>query len=389
MPAMNATPYPVYNEDITAAKGCYVYDGSGRRWADMEAGVWCAALGHGHEAVNQALVLQLEQVAHSGYRASQPVVRRAAQSLLDILGMGAGQCVFLSSGSEAVELAVQAAMRMAPEDKPHVLCLQDFFLSSYGQSASRPDARWISLPMPGETGWQEAIDRLPFDRIGVFAFEPGNASGTVRLPGREAIREIVRRVRGAGGLVVADEVTTGMGRTGKWFGFEHYGFTPDIVACGKGLGNGYPVSAVALGEGLAERLLATGFRYAQSHQNDPLGCAVVQAVIGAMQAEDVLRRAAEMGAYFLAGLEGLAARHPLIAQVRGRGLMLAVELAEGAPLEAIHRQLYERGYVAGMNLPRNVLRAYPPLVVEKETVDGFLDAMAWALENHKNGQCFS
>jgi len=87
---------------------------------------------------------------------------------------------------------------------------------------------------------------------------------------------MAQRVKQADGLIVANEVTTGMGRTGKWFGFQHYDIRPDIVCLGKGLGNGYPVSAVAMGQSIAEKSENSGFRYAQSHQNDPLGCAVAK-----------------------------------------------------------------------------------------------------------------
>ena len=102
-------------------------------------------------------------------------------------------------------------------------------------------------------------------------------------------------VQQAGGLVMVNEITTGMGRTGKWFGFQHYDIQPDIVALGKGLGNGYPVSAVAMSKEVAEKLETSGLRYAQSHQNDPLGCAVAGEVIRIMLKEDWVERGSGAG----------------------------------------------------------------------------------------------
>ena len=147
------------------------------------------------------------------------------------------------------------------------------------------------------------LKEIPFDKIGAFVFEPGGSGiGFVHFPPRPLVEAIAGRVRASGGLIVANEITTGIGRTGKWFGFQHYDIQPDIVALGKGLGNGYPVSAVAVREETAEKLERGGFHYVQSHQNDPLGCAIAREVIAALHEEKLIERGAELGAYFLEGL---------------------------------------------------------------------------------------
>ncbi len=117
---------------------------------------------------------------------------------------------------------------------------------------------------------------MPFEDIAGLIFEPGSASGLVKFPPHGLVQTLVGIIRQRGGLLVVDEVTTGLGRTGAWYGFEHYALQPDIVALGKALGNGYPVSAVAMTHDLADRLEQDGFHYVQSHQNDPLGCAIVR-----------------------------------------------------------------------------------------------------------------
>jgi acetylornithine aminotransferase len=179
-------------------------------------------------------------------------------------------------------------------------------------------------------------------------------------------------------LVVVDEVTTGMGRTGAWYGFEHYGLRPDVVALGKGLGNGYPVSAVAMTGDVALTLEESGFHYAQSHQNDPLGCAVTREVIRVLREEGLVERSERVGRRFLGELERLAERHDAIAEVRGRGLMIAMELVsdgEGLAALPVYHALLERGFIVGCKPAANLLRFYPPLIIGEEEIAGLVAAL--------------
>jgi acetylornithine/N-succinyldiaminopimelate aminotransferase len=190
----------------------------------------------------------------------------------------------------------------------------------------------------------------------------------------------VTAVREAGGLVVVDEVTTGFGRTGEWFGFQRYGVVPDIVAVGKGAGNGYPVSAATVSAETATRVDASEFRYAQSHQNDPLAAAVSAAVIGAMESEEVLVQAAERSTQLFAGLREIAAGSRAIAEIRGVGLMRAVEFANHTSAVDIQTQLREQGLLVGVHALTTMIRLYPPLVVSQRQLDEFLGALARRLD---------
>jgi len=177
-----------------------------------------------------------------------------------------------------------------------------------------------------------------------------------------------------GGLLVVNEITTGMGRTGRWFGFEHYGLTPDLVAVGKGLGNGYPVSAVAISAAVAARLEALGFRYVQSHQNDPLGAVVAKEVIAEMGEGDWVGRGAALGQWFLRQLQELATKHPAIKEVRGRGMLFGLVLRSDARPSAIdlHRRLFERGFLLNVIPAGNLLRLDPALTIKEEQLAAFL-----------------
>lgn len=148
----------------------------------------------------------------------------------------------------------------------------------------------------------------------------------MKFPPKQLVHAIAERVKQAGGLLMANEITTGMGRTGRWFGFQHYDIQPDIVALGKGLGNGYPVSAVAMRQDIAEKLEAGGFHYAQSHQNDPLGCAVAQEVIAVLREGNWVERGNNVGGEFLERLKQSAEKHGMVKEARGRGMLLGLEL---------------------------------------------------------------
>ena len=379
---LRCSGYDLVVNDIVRAEGCRLFDASGRSYVDFEAGVWCAALGHNPPRLRDAIAAQLERIAHIGYRYTTEVVERAASDLFAVLEMEIGQCVFLSSGSEAVEFAVQAARSVS--DRPLALGFADVFLGSYGMIRTRPPDAWWQFDVFACDGCPDANDcdpacprlaEIPFERIGPFVFEPGCSSGLVRLPAAGPVREIARRIRAAGGLLVVNEVTAGMGRTGAWFGHQHYDLTPDLVAVGKGLGNGYPVSAIALTGEVARRLAEAGFRYAQSHQNDPLGCAVATEVIGALRDEELIERSRRVGAELLERLSGLAARHETIAELRGRGLMIAIELRCDVPAIEIYRELLDDGLIVGCKPAFHLLRLMPPLTLPDRDACLLVDAL--------------
>ena len=362
--------------DIVRAEGCYLYDTEGKRYVDLESGVWCASIGHGHPRVLRALVEQAARISHAGFGYTSPIVEETAQDVLSLLGFQGGRCVFLCSGSEAVEYGVRVAQAVV--DRPLLLTMTDSYFGAYGSAARKGEGEWFCFDWSRCAGgcgercphWAE----IPFDRIGGFLFEPGSSSGLVRFPPRGLIEAIVRSVTERNGLVLVNEVTTGIGRTGEWFGHQHYGFTPDIVAMGKGIGAGYPVSATAFAPRAAERC-PEPIKFAQSHQNDPLGAAVVREVLRVIREERLIERGREAGAALLAGLESIRSRNREIRQVRGRGLMVAVELVDDPNLTLttrVHRGLVQRGFIVGRRPGVNVLRLDPPLTIDLRDVEEFL-----------------
>lgn len=370
--------------DIVEAENCRLRDADGRTYVDLESGVWCTSIGHGHPRWQRVLAEQSARVAHAGFNYSNRVVEEAAREILTLPGLAGGRCVFLCSGSEAVEYGVRVAQSLL--HRPLMMTMSDSYFGAYGSASRRDESEWYSFDWrecagcahtgEGEEGCEHWA-AIPFDRIGGFLLEPGSSSGLVRFPPEPLVRSIVRRVREDGGLVLVNEVTTGMGRTGEWFGHQHYGFTPDLVALGKGLGNGYPVSVAAFGRELARRLGDRLVPYAQSHQNDPLGAALAREVIRVIRDEGLIERGREIGALLTSGLAAIQDRAPRVRDVRGRGLMVAVELDDDRQASftvRVQRELVRRGFILARRPGLNVLRLDPALTMERADIEGFLEA---------------
>jgi len=372
--------HDIVKTDMVRADGCLVYDERGRAYIDFEAGVWCANLGHGHPRILKVIRTQSQQLLHVGYRYTTQRAEEAASTVLETLGRRDGKCVFLSSGSEAVELALTIA-RWAT-GRHHGLSLSGAYLSAYGSAGVRTAEDWCTFDWeacedcPRRERCDPSCDRLrtiPFDSIAGFVFESGNMHGTVRFPPSGMVRQIADQLRRAGGLVVANEITTGMGRTGTWFGFEHYGLAPEIVALGKGLGNGYPVSAVAMSADAAKRVESTGVRYVQSHQNDPLACAVAREVIAVIRSESLVERSRRVGESFLDRIRRLASETAGVCEARGRGLMIVLEFCPDCLSAAsVYARLLREGFLVGLKEDANLIRFYPPLTIEEESIDRLL-----------------
>jgi acetylornithine/N-succinyldiaminopimelate aminotransferase len=381
--------HEVLLRDVVRAEGCYLYDSSGKRYVDLESGVWCISIGHGHPRIAKALAEQASRIVHNGFIYSTPIVEESAEHILGLLGFEGGRLVFLCSGSEAVEYGVRVS-RMISE-RPLLLTMADSYFGAYGSAWRRDTHEWFSFDWtacstcPEDRGCDSSCKHwkaIPFERIGGFLFEPGSSSGLVRFPPAKLIRRLADAVHHAGGLVQVNEVTTGIGRTGRWFGYEHYGISPDIVSMGKGIGNGYPVSVAAFRPGVIERLDGKPIMYAQSHQNDPLGAAVAREVTRLIQEENLVGRSADMGKKLMAALEGIKARRGSIREIRGRGLLVAVEMEDG-PEDSFTKKtlglLLHHGYVVAHRSGHHILRIDPPLTIDAGDIGAFLETFEGVL----------
>lgn len=360
---------------IVEACDCNLYDSQGKQYIDFESGDWAANLGHSHPKINEAIKKQVDIAIHDGLRFRNEASEQLAISLTEKMGMTGGKAAFVNSGSEAVNLGITLAKKLTGRKK--IVKIEGSFLASYGHGQISSDN---TLLLNVKSDDFDSMERIDLKEIAAFVFEPGSAHGLVRFPSNEFIEKVASAVKKSGGLLMANEVTTGMGRTGKWFGFQHYNYNPDIISVGKGLGNGYPVSGVIINETTSELFDQASFRYAQSHQNDPLGCSVGLAVISTFEEEDIINQSFEKGRYFLNGLIQLQRDFPdHVIDSRGRGLMLAVEFNSNSLAESLYLRLIDNGYLVGQK--ESVLRFMPPLVIDKKQIDQLFEALRDLLIN--------
>ncbi|MEW6226859.1 MAG: aspartate aminotransferase family protein [Bacillota bacterium] len=390
--------------DAVRAEGSRIFDAPGRKVLDMESGIWCAVLGHGHPRIVSAAKKQMDLVVHLGTRIVNSTVVSAAEELLSVCPMPGGRVVFLTSGSESVEFGIRAARQFT--NRPSICVIRGSYLGAFGMaghasgvepgkgvvSVDLPDCSWCRSqvdPPPCSSGeCRECLPELEgqLDSVAAFVLEPILVSGGIIVPPAGFVRKVAGLVKERGGLVMSDEVTCGFGRTGGWFGFQLFGLYPDIVAVGKGLGNGFPVSACIVKGEIEERLFSRNFRYVQSHQFDPFGCAVAREVIKVIKEEALIERGRSAAERLWAGLEGIRSRGPLISEMRGSGLLVGIELARKGELTREETcsqttdRLLERGILVGVNPKLGLIRLLPPLIISDGEIDFFMSEFEESLQ---------
>ncbi|WP_024334319.1 aminotransferase class III-fold pyridoxal phosphate-dependent enzyme [Desulfotignum balticum] len=371
------TGHEIKIPNIVKSEGLYLYDEKGKAYMDLESGVWCTSLGHSNAEINNIIKNQIELLMHAGFCYSNEILEKSAKSILDIAGLDNGKSVFLCSGSEAIEVSRQMAKHLT--EKNVSLTLHDSYLGAYSSIIDK-SRNWYLL------NWEqcktcpdkekcdlscEVLQKIPKD-VSEFIFEPGSSSGFVRFPPKALIGNIVKIVQDNGGKIIANEVTTGVGRTGKWFGYQHYDINPDFIAVGKGIGNGYPVSIALINESTARQLELNPFHYSQSHQNDPLGASIVHGVIKFIEENNLISKAESNGLLLHNHLESLV-DNEIIPEVRGRGLMLAVDIKNKEITYDIYSDLIEKGYILGNR--GSSFRIDPPLIITKTEIDEFIEVL--------------
>lgn len=396
---------PFQGITLVRGEGCTVWDAAGKPYLDLLSGTWCNVLGYGHPRWIEAVQHQASKLVHVGAPFQTEEVDKALSKLGEILPPALNRAVFLNTGSEAVELALKMARAATGADGIAVIEKNYYGATNYALALSEVGQSMPYLPQLGEVyrlpapicrrcpagrSWPcgdfaclDALQTLADERAGRIAtliYEPVMAGGGVIVPppGYEThLRELTTR---CGACLIAEEVTTGVGRTGRWFGFEHDGIVPDILVIGKIIGGGLPVSAVVTTEEVEARSRST-LIHVQSHQNDPFSGRIAATVISILQEERLVEQAAERGAYLLEGLKGLQSKHSSIWDVRGRGLMLGVELEQERASEgtAVCQRLLDAGFIVNYQPQTATLRLFPPYVISTPEIDRFLKAFNRAL----------
>ncbi|WP_321990770.1 aspartate aminotransferase family protein [Marispirochaeta aestuarii] len=366
---LNSTGYDLRYPNFVKAENCTLYDSEGNKYLDLESGVWCTSIGHCHPQITKIITEQSNKMIHTGYCYLNPIIDSTAAKILEITGIESGKCVFLNSGSEAVEYSIKIIKSFS--EKPYFLTMKNCYLSAYGISGERSNNDWIHFDWMND----DDIENLDFTQIAAFVFEPGSSLGLVNFPPASLVHKIVNKIRECGGYVITNEITTGVGRTGKWFGHQYYGFIPDIVAIGKGLGNGYPISCVAISKSVIERVDFSTFHHAQSHQNDPLGASVAGEVISVIDKNNLLQRAVKVGENIQNRINAIKEKYGIIKEVRGRGLMIAIEFENNDKYsfaDTINEILLQKNIILVKRPGYEVFRIDPALTIEHEQIEYFL-----------------
>lgn len=392
-------------------EGQYLWDNEGRRYLDCMAQNVCVSVGHAHPGVLAAARAQMDELPHVTTAYHHPQPGHFAEELVATLPKGPDWVVhFVNSGSEAIDLAVLVARTFTRAFE--VLTLRDAYHGMHFGAMTATGLGQVRQPVPPAPGFVQVMaphpyrgplgaDAAPYidelrrtlatDTCGAVAgllVEPIQGyGGIVEMPDGY-VRGAAEQVRAAGGLLIVDEVQTGMARTGSHFwGFAAHGVVPDVIVTSKGLGNGFPIAAMITRREVAEPMAQRMFF--NTYGANPMCCSAGRAVLRAIAEEGLQRNALEVGDRILAGLRRLQQRHEVIGDVRGRGLLIGVDLVrdrasrepDTAAAEQTQAALLARGAVAGLcGRDHNVLKINPPLCVTAADVEFLLSALDETLE---------
>jgi 4-aminobutyrate aminotransferase-like enzyme len=368
---------------LTRGEGCFLYDDAGNRYLDLLSGTWCCALGHSHPRLVAVLQEQLKRLVHLNAAFSSREIESATEQLTGLMPRSLNRVTWVNTGSEAVELALKLA-RIASGGDGAVVWGRGYYgatnlassLSQGGGSSWCQPITWrVPAPHCSECPVDSAYPGCDFRcldlaltdvrQAAAVLYEPVLAVGGVIVPPEGYGRRVQEWARRLDALFILEEVTTGMGRTGRWFGFEHENLEPDVLVLGKVLGNGLPVAAVVTTEEVEQRCEGR-LRHVQSHQNDPWSGAVAATVIQILKEEGLVQRSADLGRQLLGWLEELEHRWPVVAEARGLGLVAALEFADACQGEQLRGYLFKQGIIVDYQEASRCLRFFPPYVLEEQ-----------------------
>jgi predicted acetylornithine/succinylornithine family transaminase len=361
---------------LVKGKGVKVWDANGKEYLDFTAGLAVCSLGHCHPVVVEALCRQAKELIHvSNLYYIQPQAKLAALIVQNFKG---AQVFFCNSGAEANEAALKLARKYAkvngqPERYEVITALKSFHgrtlatLAATGQPKHQQGFEplppgFFHVPFNDLKALEEAIN----DKTGAVMLEPVQGESGVYPATKDylaGVRELCHRHKLA---LIFDEVQCGLGRTGKFLAFQHYGVAPDIFTLAKGLGSGFPIGAMVAKEEFA--LAFQPGNHASTFGGNPLACAVGLAVLEYILNHGLIEHVTLAGDYFKEQLTLLAQRFPFIREVRGMGLMLALELNQDQNGPEIVRRCMEQGLLIN-GIEQHILRFLPPLIVTQQEID--------------------
>ncbi len=367
-----------YYAQEESAEGVYIYDDKGERYLDCAGGYGVFVLGHRHKRVVDAVRVQLDKMALSSKIFFNPLMAELAEKLSQSCGGNLKYCFFCSSGTEAVEGAIKIA-RLATGKTRIISTVNSFHgktmgsLSVSGREVYKNGCgpllpETIQVPFNDALALKNAID----ENTAAFITEPIQGEGGINLPSDGYFAEVRKICSDAGILFIADEIQSGMGRTGRFLALEHWGVKPDLLLLAKGLGGGVmPVGAIVGTPEVWKPFFTNPLIHTSTFGGNELACSAAIATLDVIEEDNLIDHCGKIGRYFLDSLNGVWERYPeIIADVRGLGLMIGVEMKEERFGGSV---IYEmaRGRVTGVYTLNNqkVIRFEPALIINEQQVD--------------------
>ncbi|MHB8527215.1 MAG: aspartate aminotransferase family protein [Candidatus Acidiferrales bacterium] len=400
---------------IKNAQGAVVTDDAGREYIDCFAGISVVNVGHCNPEVIAAAKAQMDKLIHCcSYVYYVPVVADLAEKMSKIAPGALKKTFFANSGAEAIEGAIKLAKLYT--GKHEIISLQASFhgrtwgaLSVTGNAGRKrrggPYAPGVAFAPAPYRYRSDTKDELEFGKrcaaelenvirfctsgdVAAFIAEPILGEGGIIVPPENYFREVKEILDKNKILFIADEVQTGFGRTGRMFAIEHYGVEPDILVTAKGIADGFPLGAFTTRDEIADAFQPG--EHLSTFGGNPVCCAAALANITYMEREGLCEKAAKLGSYVQARLKELQSRYKVIGEVRGKGLMIGLELISDASkspafaaAEAVRAACLEAGLLVGVGgVYGNVVRIQPPLVIAKDQIDVGLGILEGALKPH-------
>jgi 4-aminobutyrate aminotransferase-like enzyme len=398
--------FPVVFE---SGSGCVLTDVDGNRYIDFSSGIYVATLGHCHPKVTQAVQKYAGELMNA-HDFTTPIKARLCEKLAEVLPGDLTGFQFYDSGTTAVEAGLRVT-RAATGRHEIVSCFNDFHGKTYGSvslaefraaaygAVRAPGSHMVPRPDVYRPVWtkqdgsidtdqyiafyDEYLDRATTGQVASFILEPIQGWGGSVMPPDDFFPKLRGLCDRRGILLMADEVLTCMGRTGRWLCLEHWDVVPDVVSLGKGFGNGFPVTAVAVRaphKESFERISASS-----SYGGNPMACAAALACIEVIEEENLLERATHLGEVALKRMEKMKREHPIIGDVRAKGCLMGIELVSDreakTPLNEAGRLVYQKAFQRGLAwIPAgHILRMSPPIVMETEMLLKGLDIIDEAI----------
>jgi len=369
--------------DVVMARGegCWMWDVEGRRYLDLTAGQGVAMLGHSHPALSAAIAEQAGRLIVCPNFFYNDVRARFVAKLVEVLPDHLPHVFLSNSGAEAIDGAIKYA-RLATGRTGIVAAMRSF----HGRTIGALSLTWEPKYRKPFAPLLEDVTHVPYNNVerldaavdettAMVIVEPVQGEGGVNM-GEAAFMQAAQRIcRERGALLVVDEIQTGFGRTGRWFGHEHFGLQPDIICLAKGIGGGFPMGALAYTDQVHGALYPGA--HGTTFGGNPLACAAGLAALEVYQREELIDRAAEMGQMLFDRLNAALANRTVVREIRGLGLMAGIELRER--VGPYLRALMEEHAVLALPAGSNVLRLLPPLVISAEEIEIGVEAISQVL----------